>query len=141
MKSEPQMSEHFPSGIRRIGDERRVSPRVPLEADVVLACGSQFFSGTAHDLSARGVFVATRRPLDIGTNVSLELTVPEGQVLARGVVRWRRSPDADGLAGVGIEFVDLAEVDEQIIARIVGSRPRFITYDEVRAAAELAESA
>jgi uncharacterized protein (TIGR02266 family) len=141
MMSEPHQSEHSPSGIRRIGEERRFSPRIPLQADVVLACGSQFFSGTATDLSARGVFVATRRPLDIGTNVSLELTVPEGQVLARGVVRWRRAPDADGVAGVGIELVDLSDLDVEIIAKVCGTRPRFITYDEVRAAAELAESA
>lgn len=141
MMSAPLQSETLPSGNRHATTERRTSPRVPLEADVVLACGSQFFSGTALDLSARGVFVATRRPLDIGAPVSLELTVPEGQVLARGIVRWRRAPSADGVAGVGIELVDLSDVDEQIIAKVCGARPRFITYDEVRAAAALADSA
>jgi uncharacterized protein (TIGR02266 family) len=119
--------------------ERRATPRIPASAPVVIACGSQFFTGSAIDLSEGGIFIATRRALDIGARVSLEVTLPDGQVLTRGVVRWRRAAiGEDGSAGVGVEFEDLSEMDSKIVKSYCRARPRFITYDEVRAVAAIA---
>lgn len=115
--------------------ERRGAPRIPLEVDVIVAAEGQFFTAGSADIAEGGIFVATYRVLPVGERVMLEFTLPSGQVLARGAVRWLRK-GGEGLSpGIGIGFEDLSELDRSIIASFCGGRPRFYTYDEVAAAA------
>jgi uncharacterized protein (TIGR02266 family) len=114
--------------------ERRTSARVPFEVDVVVGTPTQFFSGISTDLSPDGLFIASRRSVEVGTSVALEFALPEGQVLARGVVRWLRAP-ADGVVpGMAISFEDLGAADRELITKFCGDTPRTYTYDEIKAA-------
>jgi hypothetical protein len=77
---------------------------------VTVAFGESFFCGEAIDLSCGGIRIACARPVTEGQRLALELTLPRGQVLARGVVCWSRSGESFGVA-----FDDLSAQDMDII--------------------------
>lgn len=115
--------------------ERRRAPRIPVTVDVDVATHEHFFAGQSADVSEKGVFVSTHRVLALGTRVSIEISLPTGQVLARGVVRWMRRAEDGVVPGLGIDFEELPEIDRRTVEKFTRGRPRFITYEEVRAAA------
>lgn len=88
------------SGIR----ERRSVQRLALDAEVSIAGDSQFFTGRVANVSACGVFVSTERHLALGSPVVMQIALPDGEVFAKGHVRWIRDPAGDGAGGLGIEF-------------------------------------
>ena len=49
--------------------------------------------------------------------------------MATGVVRWTRSARPGIVAGMGVEFVELGELDREVLARFCGDRPRFLPID------------
>lgn len=69
------------------------------------------------DLNIGGLFVATDNPSSVGKIVTILLSVPEGEIRGRAVVR-NVAPK-----GMGIEFVDLREQDtarlQVLIARLL----------------------
>lgn len=87
---------------------RRLHPRWCLHAsvDVVSADGS--WAGLSYDVSAGGIFVATDAAPAVGTNVAVNVTLPDGTRLElAGQVRWHRDgrrARAGLPAGVGIEW-------------------------------------
>jgi uncharacterized protein (TIGR02266 family) len=87
--------------------DRRFTPRARLEAEVSLASDTQFFTGLTRNLSTGGVFVATYQPLPIGSHVVLTLTMPDGDLVARGTVRWLRDASTGAPPGMGIAFESL----------------------------------
>lgn len=94
-------------------NERRCAVRVPLQAEVLVGAEGQFFAGSTIDVSERGLFIATRRVLPVGTRITLEIQVSEAQVLARGTVRWLRKGSG---AGLGVELDPLSDVDATTLA-------------------------
>jgi uncharacterized protein (TIGR02266 family) len=72
-----------------------------------------FWANLALEVEQGGVFVATYRPVSIGTLVDLRLSLPDHDepFTLSGVVRWTRPhiEGSDGVAGVGVKFVDLTE--------------------------------
>ncbi len=83
---------------------RRSSPRVPVEAEVSLASDSQFFTGLAGNLSSGGIFVATYRLLPMGSAVTMQIALPDGELLVKGTVRWLREASSGAAPGIGIAF-------------------------------------
>ncbi len=82
------------------------------------------------NLSSGGTFVNTDRQLEIGAEVSLQLSFPRllAPICISGVVRWLRDPDGDGEGlGVGIEFTDFSDDTrkelEEIVANIADGDP------------------
>ena len=71
-----------------------------------------FWANLALEVERGGVFVATYRPLSIGTQVELCLTLPDGgqPVTVCGVVRWTRPhlEGSDGVAGLRCRLPALA---------------------------------
>ncbi|HVB88331.1 MAG TPA: PilZ domain-containing protein [Candidatus Dormibacteraeota bacterium] len=69
------------------------------------------------DLNIGGLFVATCHPSVVGTIITILLSVPEGEIRGRAVVRNVTSK------GMGIEFVELREQDSVrlhvLIARLL----------------------
>jgi PilZ domain len=69
------------------------------------------------DLNIGGLFVATENPSAVGKIISILLSVPEGEIRGRAVVRNVTSK------GMGIEFVELREQDSArlhvLIARLL----------------------
>ncbi|HVH48047.1 MAG TPA: TIGR02266 family protein, partial [Labilithrix sp.] len=112
--------------------EHRASRRVAVAVDIHFASDSHFFSGLSGDISEGGLFLSTYRPLDVGTEVDLEFSLPgEGRALhARGEVRWIREHSAYQSRGVGIAFEDLSEDDRERIHAFCSSRPP-LYYDDV----------
>ena len=95
--------------------ERRVDERIPIETEVSLASDSQFFTGLTGNLSKGGLFVATYQSLPIGSQVTMQIALPDGELEATGTVRWIREVSSGALPGVGVAF-DL--LDESDAARI-----------------------
>ena len=93
------------------GRERRVFPRWSLHAAVDVASDRERFAGLSFDVSAGGIFVATHEAPPLGTDVAVQVTLPDGTRLdLAGVVRWVRPPAraSAGLpAGIGIEWHEL----------------------------------
>lgn len=106
--------------------ERRANPRVPLETDVTIGGESCLVTGLSSDVSVGGMFVATFRPMAVGTRVSVRFRLPTGHVMAAGVVRWTRSARPGLVAGMGVEFVELGELDRAALARFCGERPHIL---------------
>ncbi len=96
---------------------RRSSLRVTFEAEISLSSDSQFFAGLTRNVSRGGVFVATFRNLPLGSSVTMQLTLPEGTILARGTVRWRREAGPDTPPGLGIAFEGLDDEAKRTIER------------------------
>jgi Tfp pilus assembly protein PilZ len=71
------------------------------------------------DLNLGGLFITTEHPSAIGTSISILLSVPEGEIRGRAVVRNTSSK------GIGVEFVELREQDlarlQRLIARLLPS--------------------
>jgi molecular chaperone DnaK len=105
-------------------------PRTPIGLRVKLSYGSvdEFVERFATNLSRGGVFIRTRDPKPVGTQVDLELRLSQGDVVvrARGVVRWVAEEDLasrpPAAPGMGIQFLALDEASRQVVERIVTHR-------------------
>jgi len=115
--------------------DRRASPRVAIEVDVAIGGADRVVTGVSGDVSVGGLYVSTYRPLPEGTRVSVRFRLPTGQVMATGVVRWTREGRPGRLPGMGIELVELDEMDRDCLERFCGKRPRFLSYEEIVAKA------
>ncbi len=65
------------------------------------------------DLNMGGLFVTTEHPSALGTSLSILLSVPEGEIRGRAVVRNLSSK------GMGVEFVELREQDSARLQRLI----------------------
>ena len=79
---------------------------VRVEVDVRFRGGGQSrsMSGRVTDLSANGLFLATKQPVPLGQQLHLEFELPTGRVEAVGEVRHVQHT---GTRGLGIRFVRL----------------------------------
>jgi len=113
-------------------EKRPREPRTPVGLRVKLSYGSvdEFVERFATNISRGGVFIRTRDPKPVGTQVNLELRLAGGELVvrARGVVRWiaeenlsARPPAAPGM---GIQFLALDDASRLVIERIVTHRER-----------------
>lgn len=102
--------------------DRRDGVRVAIEAEVEMTSFAKFL-GRAGDLSVGGIYVETHEDLDIDSEVTLEMWVPEAEeyLALHGEVRWLDTDDADdGMTGYGIEFVDMTSQARDRLEQIVG---------------------
>lgn len=106
--------------------QRRVAKRAKMQAAIDMASDSNFYAGFSTDISSGGVFVATVYALDVGTEVDLAFTLPSGaRIEVHGIVRWTRELNdklPESFPGMGIQFMNLNELDRQAIERFVKSR-------------------
>jgi uncharacterized protein (TIGR02266 family) len=100
------------------------APRVGMVLEVRYRNAGQFLVSYCTNLSRGGLFVSTREPEPIGTELVLSLRVP-GRALPvtlRARVRWNRPEDtAEGPAGMGLSFADVDGVLGDHIDRLVTS--------------------
>ncbi len=80
-------------------------PRAPLQIAVSYRTSGAFLVAYSTNLSKGGIFIEAN-PLPVGTEVQIELAVPEvGRLSVRGQVAWTRHTNAGDLpAGMGIKF-------------------------------------
>jgi DNA-binding response OmpR family regulator/Tfp pilus assembly protein PilZ len=101
---------------------RRSIPRVTLEGSIQyqpLHAAQQF---NQYTLSARGVFIQTPTPLEVGEQVLLRLQLPgfEAHITAVGQVIWRNADAGKGKPegfGMGLQFADLSADQLETIER------------------------
>lgn len=86
--------------------ENRAHPRAPIELKVEYKRLNRFFADYTRNISKGGTFIATPRPLPLGTQFVFRLALP-GQpepIELLGEV-MRASTGEDGPAGMGIRFL------------------------------------
>jgi uncharacterized protein (TIGR02266 family) len=102
-------------GSRLPDDPRRRLQRTAIEADIGFQSDNNFFTGFSEDISTGGIFIATFDDRPIGSEMTVNFTLPDGHLVsAMGVVRWIReyndtTPDVQ--PGMGVQFTDLANDD------------------------------
>jgi uncharacterized protein (TIGR02266 family) len=81
----------------------------------------QFIQEYVTNISRTGVFIKTKTPLPIGTEVNLRFTVIMDDIeTISGVGKVVRV--ADDPPGMGVVFTELAEYSQQLIAKLLVSR-------------------
>ncbi len=104
----------------------REHPRVPYIVRVEYRTPSSFLVAYSVNLSRGGIFLETDQELPIGSEVALQIAVPDAKpVPLTGTVTWRRPErDDDGPAGVGVEFEEVSEtlspMIDELVARYAG---------------------
>jgi type IV pilus assembly protein PilZ len=88
------MSDYFP--------DRRESPRIPTAARVKFRDGDREEVWFTEDLSMGGLFLKTKTPPFVGTEIDLEISLPnaDGLVQLRGEIVWRHEGH-----GCGVRFI------------------------------------
>jgi type IV pilus assembly protein PilZ len=104
--------------------ERRREPRAPIELRVEYKRLNTFFADYTKNISRGGTFIATERPLDIGTEFIFALDLPTlaEPLRLRGRVMWTTSTDEASKAnpaGMGIEFQYADDSERQAMEKIV----------------------
>jgi len=84
------------TGDRRIHPRKKVLTKVDYGAD-------KFFSDYVHDISESGMFIGTRKPLAVGTDTTLALTMPKSSIpiKIKGKFTWI------GEKGMGLKFKEV----------------------------------
>ena len=127
-------------------DDRRRSSRTPIELKVEYKRVNTFFADYTKNISRGGTFIATERPLPIGTEFIFALGIPhlEEPLRLTGKVIWITKVDDSSKAnpaGMGIEFqyssdeerrekeaavehLMAAEFGEHLASKILGHKPQ-----------------
>jgi type IV pilus assembly protein PilZ len=112
------------------GSERRHQERTPIELKVSYKRVNSFFADYTKNISRGGTFIATNRPLKMGTEFIFALEVPglTEAVRLNGRVIWTTEPQNATKAnpsGMGIEFqyADDAErrATEAVVERLMST--------------------
>lgn len=95
---------------------------MPYAVQVEFRTPSSFLVAYSVNLSRGGLFLETDAEIPTGATMTLEFSVPSaGTTSLSGVVAWRRGIEetAEGPAGIGVEFQDVAPQLGALIDRLV----------------------
>jgi uncharacterized protein (TIGR02266 family) len=107
--------------------------RTEVEANVGASSETNFYVGFSGEIAEGGVFVATYTTLDVGSLVSVTVTLPGGyEFRVPGYVHFVRDPmdmSDEAEPGMGVKFETLPSESRELILRFVRKRaPMF--YDD-----------
>jgi hypothetical protein len=107
--------------ICRASGNQRESLRIRTHLKVRVSFGALQQLLGVYNLSTRGVFLATPRPLEVGSLLSIEFFGASGSPTElEGHVVWARSEgDAWGPAGMGVELAPLSDWDRVLLAELL----------------------
>jgi len=103
-----------------VSPELRGGPRLNVEVPIEYQTLRSFQRSATFSLSARGVFIRTAAPFEMGERLILRFQLPGqgGSVKVVGQVVWRNADRSkQGGMGMGIQFLDLAATDRAAIER------------------------
>lgn len=105
-------------------NDRRSEPRAPIELRVEYKRLNSFFADYTKNIGRGGTFIATDRPLEIGTDFVFKLGVPglSEPLVLNGKVQWVLMPEdcGDGREpGMGIGFVFESELERERVEATV----------------------
>ena len=96
--------------------ERRGTDRKKLIIDVRFSDGDATAIANTRDIGIGGLYMTTNAKLDIGTPISMSMTIDTKEISLRGVVVY-----SDPGHGVGVRFNDLSAEDESLLMRELNS--------------------
>jgi type IV pilus assembly protein PilZ len=106
--------------------DKRTSKRIPIKLKVDCERQGNFLFENATNISEHGIFIETDQPMDPGTMLNLQFTLPHAseKVEVLGEVIWtnplRPGPASENPnPGMGIRFVNLKEIDKETILSLV----------------------
>jgi molecular chaperone DnaK len=105
------------------GEPEPVSLRFRFDSETV----EQFAERYASDVSRGGIFVHSRQPFAVGTQLRLDLQLLDGTplIVGEGTVFWTREPDPakpSTVPGMGIRFSKLSGQSQQVIEHVLSQR-------------------
>ena len=113
---------------------RRTSKRFPFEINVDIVSEHNFYAGLSLNISEGGLFVATHVEYPVGTKLEIRLLLPgdEEPTAIMTEVRWVRphNENADGSAGMGLRFLDMAPTVMAKIHRFAQNRDPLYYEDD-----------
>lgn len=103
-------------------DESRQHDRAPYGMRVEFRTASSFLVAYAVNISRGGIFLETDEQLPIGSEITLQLSIPGAQsVQVSGEVTWHRGDDdVEGPPGMGVQFHEVPEIAGELIDDLVG---------------------
>ena len=105
------------------GSERRSHDRFPVGWNVDCATEDTFLYASIANISAMGIFIQTREPKQVGTEMDLAFSPPGHEPFKlRGVVAWVNAYRDNGdnpNPGMGIRFVDLSTEDRERLVEVI----------------------
>ena len=105
--------------------EMRSAQRVPVKLKVDWKAEGTFLYENATNISEHGIFLETDDPMEPGTMIDLQFTLPESnkKIEVLGEVAWanplRPQKEANYNPGMGIRFVNLKELDKETILSLI----------------------
>lgn len=96
--------------------ERRGADRKKLIIDVHFSGGDATGIANTRDIGIGGLYMTTNARLDIGTPISMNLTIDTAEISISGVVVY-----SDPGHGVGVRFDNLPPEDEAFLTRELNS--------------------
>src|SRR5882762_6575680 len=105
------------------GEPEPVSLRFRFDSETV----AQFAERYASDVSRGGIFVHSRQPFAVGTQLRLDLQLLDGTplIVGEGTVFWTREPDPakpSTVPGMGVRFSKLSGQSQQVIELVLSQR-------------------
>jgi type IV pilus assembly protein PilZ len=87
-------------------DNKRQHARIPVSLQVSYLSKGDLQRDLVINLSPGGLFVRTSRPLEIGTEVDLEVLIADEEtpIHVRGKVMWLHAEEKVSQPGMGIQF-------------------------------------
>jgi uncharacterized protein (TIGR02266 family) len=108
------------------GDRKKKrAPRVPAVVPVHYRFDTidEFIAEYSVDISMSGLFIRTDRPMRVGSQIHLRITLQDGSRLIEGIGRVARvGLGLRGQMGMGVEFVDFDAESMAIIEKLVETR-------------------
>lgn len=89
--------------------QKRIHERVPVQFDVAFTHAGEAADGVGLNVSQRGMFIATDRPVPPGEEILLEFTAPgrSHPLSIRAKVAWvcRQEAEPSATSGFGVRFL------------------------------------
>src|SRR4051812_48947546 len=106
-------------------DESGITLRIKFKSESV----DQFIARYGTDVSPGGIFIRTKDPLGVGTNLRFEFSLADGQALlvGQGTVVWVREPDqarAGVVPGMGVRFDKLTGHSQNVLGTILAGKAK-----------------
>lgn len=103
--------------------DNRLHTRIKTDFELTIQHAGTFHWSSLRNLSAGGVFVQTDTPHDVGSIVTMQLTLPIDKEIMdiQGRVKWIRQAGGKAAPGMGIEFTSISHKHQQKIISFVGN--------------------
>jgi uncharacterized protein (TIGR02266 family) len=108
-------------------EDRRTSPRMDVVLKVRFQSRKDFQEALIQNISRAGVYLATDTPFDVGYQFQVEINLPEEKGTLKGgcEVVWVNEIEVEDYPkGMGVQFIDLAQKDRELLEEYLAELER-----------------